>query len=106
MVKIKPGVKDTDFGRELLTAFKEVRDHRKGKIALPTREVEIMSAARVKQIRKSVARSPIEFCKRFGVPARTVEGWEQGKKVDVAARVLLMVIEKYPEAVEKALSAA
>jgi len=37
------------------------------------------------------------------VPARTVEGWEQGKKVDVAARVLLTVIEKEPEAVERAL---
>jgi putative transcriptional regulator len=106
MVKIKRGAKDTDFGRELLAAFKDVRDHRNGKIALPTREIEVMSAARVKQIRKSVARSPKEFSKRFGVPARTIEGWEQGKKVDVAARVLLTVIEKDPEAVEKALFAA
>jgi hypothetical protein len=33
-----------------------------------------------------------------------VEGWEQGKAVDVAARVLLTVIEKDPEAGERALA--
>jgi putative transcriptional regulator len=62
-----------------------------------------MTAKRVKAIRKAVAKSPREFEQRFGVPARTLEGWEQGKKVDVAARVLLKVIEKEPEAVERAL---
>jgi hypothetical protein len=39
------------------------------------------------------------------VPARTIEGWEQNKKIDVARRVLLTVIEKDPEAVERALAA-
>lgn len=97
---------DTDFGRELLASVKEARDHLRGKIALPTREIAEMPAARVKQIRKSVAKSPKHFAARFGVPARTVEGWEQGKKVDVAARVLLTVIEKDPEAVERALHGA
>jgi len=33
-----------------------------------------------------------------------MEGWEQGKKVDVAARVLLTIIEKEPKAVERALA--
>jgi putative transcriptional regulator len=103
MVKIKRG-EDTEFGRNLIAALKEVRAHRKGEIALPTREIAEMPAARVKQIRKSVASSPKEFARRFGVPARTVEGWEQGKRVDVAARVLLTVIEKNPKAVEKALA--
>jgi putative transcriptional regulator len=40
------------------------------------------------------------------VPARTIEEWEQNKKIDVAGRVLLTVIEKDPEAVERALAAA
>ena len=96
--------KDTEFGRELLASVKEALAHRRGEIALPTREVPVMPAARVKQIRKAVAKSPKEFERRFGVPARTVEGWEQGKSVDVAARVLLTVIEKNPKAVEKALA--
>ncbi len=96
--------KDTAFGKALIASLKEALAHKQGKIALPTREIAEMPAARVKQIRKSVASSPKEFAKRFGVPARTVEGWEQGKRVDVAARVLLTVIEKNPKAVEKALA--
>ncbi|HEY5338680.1 MAG TPA: hypothetical protein VIJ85_10775 [Rhizomicrobium sp.] len=98
--------KDKSFGSELLASLKEAVAHKKGKIALPTREVEDMPPARIKAIRKSVAKSPAEFCQRFGVPARTIEGWEQGKKVDVAGRVLLKVIERNPDAVEEALAAA
>lgn len=96
---------DTEFGRDLLGALQEVRDHLDGKIFLETRIVDPMSAARVKEIRKSVAKSPKEFERRFGVPARTVEGWEQGRKLDVAGRILLTVIAKDPEAVERAVAA-
>jgi putative transcriptional regulator len=90
----------------LIASLKEAVDHKRGKIALHTREIEDMTPSRIKAIRKSVAKSPAEFSQRFGVPARTIEGWEQGKKVDVAGRVLLKVIEKNPDAVEKALAAA
>jgi putative transcriptional regulator len=96
--------KDTAFGKALIASLKEALAHKQGKIALPTRVIEEMPAARVKQIRKSVSSSPKDFAKRFGVPERTVEGWEQGKRIDVAARVLLTVIEKNPKAVEKALA--
>ena len=41
---------------------------------------------------------------RFGVPARTIEGWDQGRKLDVASTILMTVIEHAPEAVEAALS--
>ena len=95
---------DTEFGRDLIESLGEVRDHLAGKIALPTRIVEAMPAARVRQIRKSVAKTALDFERRFGVPARTLEGWEQGRNVDAAARVLLTVIEKNPEAVAAALA--
>jgi putative transcriptional regulator len=94
----------TDFGRDLLAALKEVKAHQRGEIALETRIVEPMPASRIKAIRKSVAKSPREFSRKFGIPARTLEGWEQGRKLDVSARVLLTVIERSPEAVEQALS--
>ena len=108
MARAKLGVskKDTDFGRDLIAAAKEALAHKRGEIALPTRVIEDMTATRVKEIRKKVAKSPKEFERRFGVPARTLEGWEQNKKIDVAGRVLLKVIEKDPEAVERALNAA
>ena len=95
--------KRTRFGRALEGAFREMLAHRRGEIALPTRTVNPMAAEQVKAIRRSVAKSPREFERRFGVPARTLEGWEQGRKLDLTARVLLTVIEKEPEAVERAL---
>jgi putative transcriptional regulator len=103
MTKAKVG-NDTQFGRDLIASLKEALAHKRGEIELTTHIVEPMPAARVKAIRKSVAKSPREFERRFGVPARTIEGWEQGKKVDLTARVLLTVIEKEPEAVARALA--
>ena len=95
----------TALGLEIEAALKESVAYRRGEIALEGRVIEPMSAARVKEIRKKVARSPKEFAKRFGVPARTIEGWEQNKKIDVAGRVLLRVIEHDPDFVEQALAA-
>ena len=65
-----------------------------------------MPAARVREIRRPLAKSTKEFERRFGIPARTVEGWEQGRKIDVAHRVLLTVIAKCPDLVEAALTEA
>jgi len=108
MAKAKFGVSknDTDFGRDLIAAAREALAHKQGSVVLPTRIIDPMTPARVREIRKKVAKSPKEFERRFGVPARTMEGWEQNKKIDVAGRVLLTVIEKDPEAVERALAAA
>ncbi|MEO8927098.1 MAG: transcriptional regulator [Caulobacteraceae bacterium] len=94
----------TRLGLEIEAGLREAIAFQRGEIALETRIVEPMPATRVRQIRKAVAKSPKEFERRFGVPARTLEGWEQGRKVDVAARVLLTVIERNPEAVELALA--
>jgi putative transcriptional regulator len=96
--------KDTKFGNELLEALEEVRAHRRGEIALPSRVVDVISAKRVKSIRTSLAKSPKDFERRFGIPARTVEGWEQGRKLDVAASILMTMIENAPEVVEATLA--
>jgi putative transcriptional regulator len=95
----------SDLGLEIEAGLREAIAHRRGEIALPTRRIDVMPPERVKAIRKKVAKSPREFERRFGVPARTIEGWEQGRKLDVSASVLLRVIEKDPEAVERALAA-
>lgn len=43
---------------------------------------------------------------RYGIPVSTIRNWEQGlRKPEVAARVLLLVIDNNPEAVDRALSA-
>ena len=98
-------VETTDFGQDLIAALEEVRAHRRGEIQLESKTFEPMPASRVKAIRKSVAKSPREFSKRFGIPARTLEGWEQGLRApDRTAASFLRVIEANPEAVEKALA--
>lgn len=92
--------KNTKFGSDLIEALKEVRAHRRGEIALPSRKVDVLSAQRVKAIRTSLSHSPKDFEQRFGIPARTIEGWEQGRKLDVASSILMNVIERTPDVVE------
>ena len=96
--------KNTKFGSDLIEALKEVRAHRQGEIALPSRKVDVLSARRVKAIRTSLANSPKDFEQRFGIPARTIEGWEQGRKLDVASSILMSVIEQTPDVVEAAVT--
>lgn len=102
--KFQTAQADTEFGRELLGAVKEALAHSRGEIALPTRRVEPIPAKKVKEIRKKVARTAREFERVTGIPARTVEGWEQGRGLDAPARALLRVIDKDPEAVKQALA--
>ena len=61
----------------------------------------------VRAIRKSLHLSQEAFALRFGFTTGAVRDWEQHRrKPEKAARVLLRVIEKRPEAVMEALDAA
>ncbi|MCB8879582.1 helix-turn-helix domain-containing protein [Acidisoma cellulosilytica] len=65
-----------------------------------------MPPERVKAIRRKVARSAKAFEERFGIPAATLNNWEQGRREpDPAARLLLRVIEREPELVAAAARA-
>jgi putative transcriptional regulator len=59
----------------------------------------------VKAIRRSVAKTSREFSRRFGIPVRTLEGWDQGRRQpDPTASVLLRGIERNPKAVEEVVA--
>lgn len=61
----------------------------------------------VRAVRKRLGLTQPSFAKRFGLPIGSVRDWEQGRVTpDGAARVLLRVIERNPEAVERALESA
>lgn len=91
-----------NLGDALLSGLQEVRDWKRGKTALEVVRVSPMAPATVKHIRKSVAKSAREFEERFGIPAATVSNWEQGRREpDLAARLLLRVIQAAPELVER-----
>ena len=56
------------------------------------------------RIRRKIKMSQSQFAAYFGVSARTVQEWEQGRVVPSgAARAFLIVIDREPEAVRRAL---
>ncbi len=56
-------------------------------------------------IRKRLRLSQGEFAARFGFKLDAIQNWEQGRRrPDGAARALLRVIEREPEAVLRALA--
>ncbi len=64
-------------------------------------------AVDVRKARKRLGMSQDIFAQSFGVSVATVRNWEQGRRrPEGAARVLLCVIEREPDAVRRALSPA
>jgi len=97
--------KRTKVGREVEEALGEVLAHVRGEVDLPRRIVDDPSAERILALRKRMKLSRRKFADRFGLDARAVQDWEQGRRLpDRAARVLLTVIERDPKAVERALA--
>jgi putative transcriptional regulator len=93
----------TDFGKALEDGLNEALAWKRGELALETVNIDPMPVERIRAIRKSVARSAKAFEARFGIPAATINNWEQGRrKPDPAGRLLLKIIETDPEAVERA----
>ncbi|MCB0082402.1 MAG: type II toxin-antitoxin system MqsA family antitoxin [Caldilineaceae bacterium] len=59
-----------------------------------------MAAPDVKQIRGRYELSQSEFAALLGVNIKTLQNWEQGRRLPQgAARVLLLVADKHPDAV-------
>ncbi len=97
--------KRTKGGREVEDALGEVLTHMRGEVDLPCRIVDDPSAERILALRKRMKLRRRMFAARFGLVARAVQDWEQGRRLpDRAARVLLTVIEHDPKAVERALA--
>lgn len=60
----------------------------------------------VRELRCRLKLTQDEFSVKFGFSKGVLRNWEQGRnKPDGAARVLLAVIDKHPEAVEDAIKA-
>ena len=94
----------TQVGHELQEALGEVLAHVRGEVDLPCRIVDDPAADRILAVRKRLKLSRQKFADRFGLDARALQDWEQGRRVpDRAARVLLTVIDREPEAVVRAL---
>ncbi|SRR6266508_4041208 len=95
------------LGKKLIKAATEARAIARGELDRSTYRVHVPAEIDVKAIRSKLKLSQAQFANKFGISAGTLKDWEQRRKQpDGPARVLLMVIDKEPEAVERALAGA
>jgi len=90
-------------GQSILRGAREALDYARGSrdgfVAHVPVEVDVAA------IRKRLGLSQGEFAARFGFKLDALQNWEQGRRrPDGAARAFLRVIEREPEAVQRALA--
>jgi putative transcriptional regulator len=96
----------TNFGRDLIASMEQAAAILRGekdaaRVHLPPGAVD------VRAIRDRLGLSRPAFAERFGLAVAAVRDWEQGlRRPDPAARVLLLVIARTPEAVAEAVAEA
>lgn len=92
----------TTLGQRLIQSVNEARAIARGEME-PARVV-VPSDIDVRAIRKRLGLSQDSFAKRFHLSPGTVRDWEQGRRrPEGAARTLLTIIDREPEAVRRAL---
>jgi len=79
------------------------------KVALQQQEDEAQAvqdmAQYARRVRRRLGLTQVEFARRIDVPHETIRNWEQGKRGPTgAARALLRVLDKVPEAALRALA--
>lgn len=94
------------LGRRLITGLRQAVAHARGELELPDYTVAVPEHIDIARVRKAMGLSQRAFARRFGLDVTAVHAWEQGRRrPDRAARILLAVIAKEPEAVRRALAA-
>lgn len=69
--------------------------------------IRVPAEVDVKAVRRRMGLTQAAFAARFGFTLSAVREWEQWRRrPEASARVLLKVIEREPEAVERALAGA
>src|SRR5215831_17742113 len=93
------------LGKRLIQAAKEARAIARRKADPSTSRVHVPADIDVKAIRTKLRLSQTEIADRFVIPPGTLRDWEQHRRrPEGPARVLLPVIDKEPEAVNRALA--
>jgi putative transcriptional regulator len=97
--------KASALGRRLVAGLNEALAHARGEIELSSYTVMVPDEVDVAELRRSLGLSQAAFARAFGLDVTALHAWEQGRRrPDRAARVLLAVIAKEPEAVLRALA--
>lgn len=92
-------------GRRMIAGLRDAVAHAQGRARLAEYTVVVPERVNVARVRRALGLSQRAFAKRFGLDVTAIHAWEQGRRrPDRAARVLLAVIAKEPEAVRRALA--
>jgi putative transcriptional regulator len=95
-----------NFNR-IMEGLEEVQAIVEGRADPATYKVHVPAEVDVKALRQRLGLSQEAFALRYGFKPSAVREWEQRRRrPDLSARILLKVIEREPEAVERALAAA
>jgi putative transcriptional regulator len=94
------------LGKRLIKAAKEGRAIARGEADPDTYKVHVPARVNVKAMRARLRMTQAEFAMRYNLNIARIRDWEQGRsQPDGAVRAYLRVIEREPQAVERALSA-
>src|ERR1700730_7762933 len=95
----------SEMGKRLIAAAKNARAIARGEADPATYRVYVPADVDVAGIRKKLGLSQAKFASRFGIAPGTLRDWEQRRKrPEGAARILLLVIDREPDAVRRALA--
>jgi len=87
--------------------LQEAVAYAKGEADKSAYRVHIPEQIDVKAIRTNLGMTQDEFASQFGFSVNTLRHWEQGSRLpEGPTRAYLLVIERAPKAVQKALQAA
>jgi putative transcriptional regulator len=79
----------------------------RGEAGRASYRVHVPADVDVGRIRRKLKLSQSDFAARFGIAPGTLRDWEQKRKrPEGPARILLVVIEREPDAVERAIRAS
>ncbi len=94
-------------GEGILRGLEEALAFIEGTADMSLYRVHIPAEIDVKAIRARLGLTQQQFAARFGFNITTLRQWEQGRRVpDGPARTFLKVIDREPEAVQRALRVA
>ena len=95
------------IGKKVLESIQEILDYEEGrKTNVRISSVTIDDDVDVRAVRNALDLSQQKFADLYGLPVATIQNWESGRrKPELAAKLLLKVIEKSPELVAKAIRA-
>lgn len=87
---------ERNIGQEILNGLKEIKKFKKGNSQLRTTRLSDPSSARI--IRDNLQISQTAFANLMGVSVRTLQDWEQGRRIPKGpAKSLLRIAEQNPQ---------